>query len=50
MIFLFIDVILSFFSTVPTFFVLLSLLYYPKNKFFSFLSIPIALDLLIVTF
>ena len=47
MIFLFLDVLLSFFSDIPTFFVLISILCYPKNKFFLFLLIPLVLDLLI---
>lgn len=47
MIFLFLDVLLSFFSNIPTFFVLISILCYPKNKFFLFLLIPLVLDLLI---
>lgn len=48
MIFLLFDVILSFFSNIPTFFVLFTIVLFPKNKFFSFLLIPLALDLLVV--
>ncbi len=48
MIFLLIDVILSFFSNIPTFFVLFSFLLFSKKQFFSFLLIPLVLDLFIV--
>lgn len=47
MILLLLDVLLSFFSSIPTFFVLTSILLYPKNKFFSFLLIPLAIDLFV---
>ena len=45
MIFLFLDIFLSYFSDIPTFFVLLSILCYSKNKIFSFLLIPLFIDL-----
>ena len=48
MIFLLLDVFLSYFSDIPTFFVLLSVLLYSKKQFFFFLLIPLVLDLLIV--
>lgn len=48
MIFLLFDFVLSFFSSAPTFFVLMSFLVFPKNKFFLFLFIPLTLDLLIL--
>lgn len=48
MIFLLLDFVLSFFSSAPTFFVLMSFLVFPKNKFFLFLFIPLTLDLLIL--
>lgn len=48
MIFLLLDFLLSFLSDIPTFFVLFSILLYPKNKFFFFLLIPLVLDLFIV--
>ena len=47
MIFLGLDFLLSFFSDIPTFFVLFSILFYPKNKIFTFLLIPLTIDLLI---
>lgn len=47
MIFLFLDIFFSFFSDIPTFFVLISILCYPKNKLFSFLLIPLFIDLFI---
>ena len=47
MIFLGLDFLLSFFSDIPTFFVLFSILLYPKNKIFTFLLIPLTIDLLI---
>lgn len=48
MIFLLFDFVLSFFSSVPTFIVLMSFLVFPKKKFFLFLFIPLTLDLLIL--
>lgn len=48
MIFLVLDLFLSFFSDIPTFFVLLSVLIFPKNKVFHFLLIPLFLDLFIL--
>ena len=48
MIFLLLDVFLSYFSDIPTFFVLLSVLLYSKKQFFFFLLIPLVLDLFIV--
>ena len=47
MIFLGLDFLLSFFSDIPTFFVLFSILLYHKNKIFTFLLIPLTIDLLI---
>lgn len=47
MIFLLLDVFLSFFSDIPTFFVLFTIVLFPKNKFFLFLLIPLVLDLFI---
>lgn len=48
MIFLVTDVILSFFSGIPTFFVLLNFTLFSKKQFFSFLLIPLVLDLFVV--
>lgn len=48
MIFLLIDFFLSFFSSTPTYFLLISILLYPKNKIFLFLLIPLTLDLIIL--
>lgn len=45
MIFLLLDFLMSFFSFTPTFFVLLSFLVYAKKDFFSFLFIPLIIDL-----
>ncbi len=45
MIFLFFDILLSFFSGIPTFFVLLNFLLYSKDKLFSFIFIPLIIDL-----
>lgn len=45
MIFLFFDFLLSFFSGVPTFFVLLNFLLYSKDRLFSFIFIPLIIDL-----
>ena len=48
MIFLLLDFLLSFFSDTPTFFVLLNITLFSKRQFFSFLLIPLFLDLFIV--
>ncbi len=48
MIFLILDIFLSFFSDIPTFFVLLNILTFSKEKLFSFLLIPLVLDLFIL--
>lgn len=48
MIFLLLDFFLSFFSDIPTFFVLLNFTLFSKKQFFSFLLIPLVLDLLVV--
>lgn len=48
MIFLVLDLFLSFFSDIPTFFVLLNILIFPKNKVFQFILIPLFLDLFIL--
>ena len=45
MIFLLLAFLMSFFSFTPTFFVLLSFLVYAKKDFFSFLFIPLIIDL-----
>ncbi len=48
MIFLVLDLFLSVFSNIPTFFVLLNILIFPKNKVFQFILIPLFLDLFIL--
>ena len=48
MIFLILDVILSYFSNIPTFFVLLNFILFAKKDFFPFLFIPLFLDLIVV--
>ena len=45
MIFLLLDFLLSFSSGVPTFFVLLNFLLYSKDRLFSFIFIPLIIDL-----
>lgn len=48
MIFLFLDFLLSYFSEVSTFFVLLNFLLYTKDKLFSFIFIPLIMDLFLM--
>ncbi len=48
MIFLLLDFLLSFFSNIPTFFVLLNFTLFSKKQFFPFLLIPLVLDLFVV--
>ena len=48
MLFLLLDVLLSYTCQVPTFFVLINILLYSKKNIFLFILIPLVLDLLIV--
>ncbi len=48
MIFLLLDVLISYFALKPTFFVLLNFLVYPRSQYFSFILIPLVMDLLIL--
>ena len=48
MIFLLLDFLLSFFSNIPNFFVLLNFTLFSKKQFFPFLLIPLVLDLFVV--
>ena len=48
MIFLLLDFLLSFFSDTPTFFVLFNFILFSKRQFYSFLLIPLVLDLFVV--
>lgn len=48
MLFLLLDILLSYTSLAPTFFILINILLYTKKDIFSFLLIPLILDLLIV--
>ena len=48
MLFLLLDILLSYTSLTPTFFILINIVLYTKKDIFSFLLIPLILDLLIV--
>lgn len=48
MVFLLLDVLLSYMSSIPTFFVLINIVLYAKKDIFPFILIPLVLDLLIV--
>lgn len=48
MIFLLLDVLLSYVCQVPTFFILINIMLYSKKNIFQFILIPLVLDLLIV--
>ena len=48
MLFLLLDVLLSYTCQVPTFFVLINIVLYSKKDIFHFILIPLVLDLLIV--
>jgi len=48
MIFLILDLIISYFTTIPTYFVLINLILIPKNKLSKLVIITLVLDLLIL--